>query len=135
MHDGHNGRAPIPPGVERVGAAVMEAAFRAHRALGPGLLESVYEHCMAEELLTAGLRVEHQVAVPVVYGSRKLQVGFRIDLLVNGVVVVEVKSVEALAPIHTSQLLTYLRFSERRLGYLINFNTVLLKDGFRRVVL
>lgn len=135
MHEGHDGRAPIPPGVERVGRAVLDASFRVHRALGPGLLESVYEHCLAEELTQAGLHVRHQVGVPVAYGSVRLDVGFRIDLLVAGVVIVEIKSVDALAPVHTSQVLTYLRFSERRLGFLINFNTVLLKDGIRRLVL
>jgi GxxExxY protein len=113
----------------------MDAAFRLHRAVGPGLLESAYEHCLAEELRSAGLHVEQQVPVPVVYGSVKLNVGYRIDLLVGGAVIVEVKSVDGLSPVHAAQVLTYLRFAERRLGYLINFNTLRLKDGFRRLVL
>jgi len=114
---------------------VLDASFRVHSALGPGLLETVYEHCSAEELRLANLHVHQQAPVPVVYGSVRLGVGYRIDLLVAGSVVVEVKSIDGLAPVHTSQLLTYLRFSERRLGYLINFNTVHLRDGIRRVVL
>ncbi len=135
MHEGHEERGPIPAFVERIGKATLDAAFRAHRNLGPGLLESVYENCLAEELITVGMPLDQQVAVPVVYGSRKLDVGFRIDVLVNRAVVVEVKSIEAIAPVHVSQVLTYLRFSGCRLGYLVNFNSVLLKDGIRRVVL
>jgi GxxExxY protein len=135
MHEGHDGRQPIPPSTERIGRAVLDAAFNVHRALGPGLLETVYEHCLAEELRLTGLQVEQQAAVPVIYGSVKLEVGYRLDLLVAGAVVVEVKSVDGLSPVHTSQVLTYLRFADRRLGYLINFNTVRLKDGIRRVVL
>ena len=135
MHEEHHERGPIPPGAERIGRAVLDASFRVHRQLGPGLLENVYEHCLAEELRQAGLHVEQQVALPVVYGSVRLDVGYRLDLLINGAVIVEIKSVDALAPIHTSQVLTYLRFSERRLGYLVNFNSVLLRDGIRRIVL
>jgi len=134
-HEGHEGIEPIPANVERVGRAVMDAAFAVHKALGPGLLESVYETCLAEELKLRGLRVERQLGVPVIYGEARLEVGYRLDLLVEGVVVVEIKSVEGLAPIHTAQVLTYLRFSNVRLGYLINFNTVLLKQGLRRLVL
>lgn len=132
MHEEHE---PIPPSTERVGRAVIDCSIKVHKALGPGLLETVYEHCLAEELRQAGLRVDQQVPVAVVYGSVKLQVGYRIDLLVGEVVVVEVKSVDGLAPVHLSQTLTYLRLSERRLGYLINFNSALLKDGIRRLVL
>lgn len=112
----------------------MEAAFVVHRHLGPGLLEAVYEHCLAEELTHIGLAVERQVAIPVSYRDTKLDVGFRLDLLVERKVIVEVKAIDALASIHTAQLLTYLRFSQLRLGYLVNFNSVLLKDGFRRLV-
>jgi GxxExxY protein len=135
MHEGHQEHAPIAESVERVGRAVLDASFRVHSALGPGLLETVYEHCLAEELRQGGLHVDQQVPVPVVYGSVQLQVGYRIDLLVAGTVIVEVKSIDGLLPVQVSQVLTYLRFSERRLGYLVNFNTVRLKDGVRRVVL
>ncbi|MDI6625596.1 MAG: GxxExxY protein [Brevundimonas sp.] len=135
MHDGHDESEPVPETVNQIGRSVMDAAFTVHRALGPGLLESVYEACMAEELHQAGLQVQRQVGVPVTYGEARMDVGYRLDLLVEGTVIVEVKSIDALASIHTAQLLTYLRFSGLRLGYLINFNTVRLKDGFRRLVL
>ena len=135
MHDEHDGIEPVSPEVDRIGRAVMDAAFAVHRELGPGLLESVYEHCMAEELIAAGRSVERQIAVPVSYREARLDVGFRLDLLVDRKVVVEIKSIDALASIHTAQVLTYLRFSQMRLGYLINFNTVRLKDGFRRLIL
>ena len=113
----------------------MDAAFNVHRALGPGLLESAYEACLTEDLRRAGLRVDRQVGVPISYGEARLDVGYRLDLLVENCVVVEIKSIDALASIHIAQVLTYLRFSTLRLGYLINFNTVRLKDGFRRLVL
>ncbi|WP_426027329.1 GxxExxY protein [Brevundimonas sp. TWP2-3-4b2] len=120
---------------ERIGRVVVDSALAVHRALGPGLFESVYEACLAEELKQRGLNVERQVGVPVVYGNTRLEVGFRLDLLVEKRVVVEIKSIDALASIHTSQVLTYLRFSGLRLGYLINFNSTLLKNGLRRLVL
>lgn len=135
MHDEHDGIEPVSAEVNEIGRAVMDAAFAVHRELGPGLLESVYEHCLAEDLARAGLSVERQVAVPVSYRGSTLDVGFRLDLLVEGEVVVELKAIDALASIHTAQVLTYLRFSQVRLGYLINFNTPRLKDGFRRLVL
>lgn len=135
MHGEHGGRASLPAGLNAIGTDVFEASLRVHRVLGPGLLETVYEHCLAEELRLAGRTVARQVPVPVVYGSVRLEVGYRVDLLVDDSVVVEIKSVEALAPVHTAQVLTYLRFSGRRLGYLINFNTVLIKDGVRRLAL
>jgi GxxExxY protein len=124
MHHGHDGTETVSAAVNTVGRAVMDAAFTVHRTLGPGLLESVYEACLAEELERAGLNVERQV-----------DIGFRLDLLVERAVVVEIKSIDALASIHVAQVLTYLRFSGVRLGYLINFNTLRLKDGFRRLVL
>ena len=135
MHEGHEDIGAAPPEAERVGRVVVDAAIAVHRALGPGLLESVYEACLAEELQSAGLRVDRQIGVPVAYGKTQIDVGYRLDLLVEGAVIVEVKSIDALASIHTAQILTYLRFSGARLGYLINFNTVRLKDGFRRLVL
>ncbi|MFC5343951.1 GxxExxY protein [Brevundimonas staleyi] len=135
MHGEHDEIRRVPADVNDVGTAVMDAAFAVHRHFGPGLLESVYEHCLAEELSQRGLRVERQVAVPVSYRETRLDVGFRLDLLVERKVVVEVKAIDALASIHTAQILTYLRFSGVRLGYLINFNSIMLKDGFRRLVL
>lgn len=120
---------------DRIGRIIVDSAIAVHRALGPGLLESVYEACLAEELRQRGLMTERQVGVPVTYGEARLEVGFRIDLLVENCVVVEIKSIDALASIHMAQVLTYLRFSGHRLGYLINFNSALLKNGLRRLVL
>lgn len=135
MHGGHRDREPIPAVVNDVGTAVLKAAFSVHDSLGPGLLESVYEHCLVEELQSAGLSTERQVGVPVSYRDARLDVGFRIDVLVERSVVVEIKAIDALASIHSAQVLTYLRFSGVRLGYLVNFNSLRLKDGIRRLVL
>jgi len=118
----------------QIAAAVVDAAYKIHTTLGPGLLESVYEATLDYELKKRGLRVAQQVALPVYYEEVKLQVGFRIDLLVNEKVIIEIKSVEALAPIHRKQLETYLRLMDLRLGLLINFNVGLIKHGIQRVV-
>lgn len=117
-----------------IATRIADAAYKIHTTLGPGLLESVYEAVMAEELTRRGLRVVRQQAIPVVYERVRLEVGFRADLVVEGSVIVEIKSVEALAPVHKKQLLTYLRLAEKRLGLLINFDTELIKDGIARVV-
>ena len=132
LHEGHE---PLPDGAERVASAIIDAAISVHRALGPGLLESAYETCLAHELEMRGHSVIRQMALPVVYQTIKLEAGYRIDLMVDGGVIVEVKSVDALAPIHEAQLLTYLRLSGRRLGFLINFNVVLLKQGVKRMIM
>lgn len=125
----------MPESTEQVGRDVIGAAIAVHRVLGPGLLESAYETCLAHELERRGASVIRQMALPVVYEGVKPVAGYRVDLMVDGVVVVEVKSVDALAPVHEAQLLTYLRLSRRRLGYLINFNVVLLKQGVKRMIL
>lgn len=130
-----DGFEPIPRSTERIASDVIDAAFAVHKTLGPGLLESAYEVCLAHELERRGHAVLKQVALPVVYEDVKLEAGYRIDLLVDGVVIVEVKAVEGLAPVHEAQLLTYLRLSQRRLGFLINFNVALLKQGIKRMVL
>ncbi len=135
MHKGHEETEGLSADVERVGPAILNAAFKVHSALGPGFLESVYEACLAEELRQAGLKVGRQVGVPVAYGDVRMDVGFRLDLLVEDCVVVEIKAIDALASIHTAQVLTYLRFSGVRLGYLVNFNAVMLKNSLRRIVL
>ena len=106
-----------------------------HRALGLGLLESAYEHCLAHELARRGAKVQRQLGLPVVYEGERLDAGYRLDLVVDGSVIVEVKSLDALAPIHDAQVLTYLKLSGLRIGLLINFNVVLLKQGIRRLVL
>jgi GxxExxY protein len=113
---------------------IVDVAYKIHTTLGPGLLESVYETVMAYELTKRGLRVVRQQPIPVVYESVHLEVGFRADLIVESKVVVEIKSVEAVAPVHKKQLLTYLRLADKRLGLLINFDTELIKDGISRVV-
>ncbi len=113
---------------------IIGAAIEVHRSLGAGLLESAYEACLAFELADRGLTVERQKALPVVYRGVKLDAGYRIDLLVDGAVIVEVKAVEKLEPIHQAQLLSYLRLSDLKVGLLRNFNVELLKDGLVRVV-
>jgi GxxExxY protein len=113
---------------------IIGAAIEIHKHLGPGLLESAYEECLFHELQLRNLRVERQKAVPVVYKQTKLECGYRLDLLVEGRVVVELKSVEGLGPIHEAIILTYLRMSGHRLGLLINFNVTVLKDGVRRFI-
>ena len=113
---------------------IVDAAFRIHTTLGPGLLESVYHAVLAYELAQRGLRTVSQQAIPVVYGTIRIDTGFRADLIVEDRVIVEIKSVEVLAPVHKKQLLTYLRLADKRLGLLINFNAVLIKDGITRIV-
>jgi GxxExxY protein len=113
---------------------IVDAAFRVHTSLGPGLLESVYEAVMAQELARPGLHSERQQALPVVWENVNLEAGFRVDLMVEDKVIVEIKSVEAIAPVHRKQLLTYLRLANKRLGILINFDVDLIKDGIARVV-
>ena len=115
--------------------AVIGAAIEVHRLLGPGLLESAYEECLFKELVIRQLKVERQKPIPVVYKGVKLECGYRIDLLVADRVVVELKSIECLAPIHEAVILTYLRLSGRNLGLLINFNVTILKDGIRRYII
>jgi GxxExxY protein len=126
--------APIPPEVERVGKAVLDAAFKVHTALGPGLLESVYETCTAYELTKSGLRALTQVALPVTYQGIKMDAGLRPDMVVEECVMVEFKSVDTMHPIFDAQLITYLKLTGIRLGFLINFNVIHLKDGIKRIV-
>jgi len=109
-------------------------AIKVHRCLGPGLLESVYEACLCSELGQAGLPYRRQAAVPVVYGDIRLPRGFRADIIVGQEAILEIKSVERILPLHEAQMLTYLRLSGCRVGLLLNFNTLLLKDGIRRFI-
>jgi len=113
---------------------ILDAAFRVHSALGPGLLESAYEACLAYELRSAGLKSQTQVPMPLLYRDVTLEVGYRLDILVEDLVVIELKAVEALGPIHHAQLLCYLKLSRKKLGLLINFNEVSLKHGIKRLV-
>ncbi|HRH67905.1 MAG TPA: GxxExxY protein [Flavobacteriales bacterium] len=117
-----------------VSSLVIKAAIAVHRALGPGLLESVYQVCLLAELKSMGLRAEEQVAVPIVYRGVRLANDLRIDLLVEDRIIVEIKAVDELHPIHTAQLLTYLKLTNKKLGLLINFNTTKLIEGLERVM-
>lgn len=117
-----------------IAKVIVDAAFKIHTALGPGLLESVYEVVLAKELERRGLRVERQKPVKIVFDGMTFDEGYRMDLLVNDLVVVEVKSVENMVPVHKKQLLTHLRLADKRLGLLINFGAALIKDGIARVV-
>jgi GxxExxY protein len=118
-----------------IGKLALNCAFRVHTALGPGLLESSYKACLAYELTKAGAAVLMEVPVPLVYDGRKIaDVGYRLDLLVDDVIILETKSGEAISPVHRAQLLSYLRLSGRRLGYVLNFNVASMKDGIARVV-
>jgi GxxExxY protein len=111
---------------------IIRCAIEVHRTLGPGLFESCYEECLAWELRESGLIVEQQKPVPVVYKGNRLDLGYRIDILVNDLVIIELKSVEELSRVHQAQVLTYMKFSGKDLGLLINFNVSLLKDGIKR---
>jgi GxxExxY protein len=127
--------SPMPsPLINRVSGAVVDAAMKVHSILGPGLLESAYLGCLAHELRKRSLRVDTQVALPVVYEGEKLELGYRMDLLVENLVVVEIKCVEAVHPVHQAQLLSYLRLSRKNVGLLINFYVTHLKDGITRIV-
>ena len=117
-----------------IGTLILDAAFGVHKTLGPGLLESSYEHSLAYELLNKGLRVAPQKPLPLVYKEARLECGYRIDLFVEEKVIVEIKAVEAINDIHLAQVLTYLKLTNCKLGYLLNFNVVQLKSGIKRVV-
>jgi GxxExxY protein len=125
----------IPDEINKVSGAVVDAAMAVHSALGPGLLESVYEICLAHELQQRGLKVERQLPVPVLYKGVQLEIGFRIDLLVGKCIIVELKAVEEILPIHEAQVLTYLKLTSQRVGLLLNFNVVSMKKGLKRIAL
>jgi GxxExxY protein len=118
----------------QITSAIIGASIELHKNLGPGLLESAYEMALSYELEQLGFTVRRQVSMPFVYKGHKLEVGYRIDLVVNETVLIEIKSVEQLAPVHFSQTLTYLKLSKIQVGLLINFNVNLLKDGVHRIV-
>ena len=126
---------PIPAETEELAKAVVDAALKVHKSLGPGLLESVYEICLAHELKLRGIPFQTQVALPVIYEGITIDAGLRLDLLVKDCLIVELKAVETMHPLFDAQLLTYLKLSGKRLGLLINFNVPVLKDGIRRIVL
>lgn len=119
--------------LNQISGAVVDAAMKVHTALGPGLLEGVYQACLVQELRARGLKVTTEVPLPVVYNGLRLETAYRLDLLVQDEVIVELKAVEALAPIHQAQLLTYLKLTNKRVGLLINFNVIHLRDGIVRM--
>ena len=123
------------PEEERVAGIVVDAIFKVHDRFGPGLLESAYEICLYHELLNRGLRVRRQVEVPVVYDRIRLDAGFRLDLLVEESVIIETKAVEKLNPVCEAQVITHLKLMNLRLGFLVNFNVKLIKDGIKRIIL
>jgi len=115
--------------------SILHCAYKVHSALGPGLLESAYEECLHYELCKTGIDVIKQKPMPLIYEGKKLELGYRIDLLVENKVIIEIKSVDALNPVHFAQLMTYLKLSKCRIGFLINFNVQSLKDGVKRVIM
>jgi len=116
-------------------SSILKCAYKVHSALGPGLLESAYEECLHYELDKIGLVAIKQKPMPLVYEEKKLDLGYRIDLFIENKVIIEIKSVDALNPVHMAQLMTYLKLSGCRVGFLINFNVVTLKDGIKRVIM
>jgi len=126
---------PLPPETELLAKQTVDAAMKVHRALGPGLLESVYEKCLMHELRTHEIAVQAQVHVPVVYEGLRLESGLRLDLLIDKQLIVEIKAVEEMSRLFKAQALTYLRLTSLRLALLINFNVPLLRDGIHRVIL
>jgi GxxExxY protein len=129
------GEQSIPESTDRVAKAIVDAAYAVHNTLGPGLLESVYEVCPAHELKKRGLKTASQVSLPIMYDGLRLDAGLRLDMLVEDCVIVELKAVETLLPIHQAQVLTYLKLTGHRLGLLINFNVPVIRHGIKRMVL
>jgi GxxExxY protein len=123
-----------PRSPNEITGMVVDSAMKVHTALGPGLLESTYEVCLAYELSTRGLRVQRQLALPVIYEQVNMEAGYRLDLLIEDTIILELKAVEAVLPIHKAQLLSYLKLSGKKLGLLLNFNVVHMRDGITRMV-
>jgi GxxExxY protein len=119
--------------IDEIASVIVDCAFKVHTKLGPGLLESAYEACLSHELKKRGLKVDRQLPQPVYYDDIIIDVVYRLDLLVNDSVIIELKAVENVLPIHQAQLMTYLKLSGKTLGFLINFNTVLIKNGIKRI--
>jgi GxxExxY protein len=119
---------------EHIGKLILDSAFEVHKELGPGLLESVYEVCLIEELLSHELNVKNQIKLPVYYKGKELGKDFIVDILVENTIIIELKSVEIILPVHEVQLVTYMKLAEIKLGFLLNFNVPLMKNGIRRKV-
>jgi GxxExxY protein len=137
-HEGHKDLmkyAPISEDIETIANKVFNCGLKVHRELGAGLLESIYEVCLAHEINKIGLKVERQVQLPIIYDGITFDAGMRLDLLIEDKLIIEVKAVESLLPVHHAQLMTYLKLTKNRLGLLINFNIHLFKNGTKRVIL
>lgn len=134
-HEAHEAHKGIGADVEAFGRVVVDSGLKVHRILGPGLLESAYEHCLAHELCARGIPFHRQVMLPIVYDGATLDTGYRLDLVVADAIVLEIKAVDALTRLHEAQMATYLRLSGHRLGFLMNFNVPLFKHGLKRFVL
>ena len=119
---------------ERIGKIILDCAFEVHKELGPGLLESIYEECLCEEIRNKGLKVENQVYLPLLYKGKKLNKNFRIDILVEDAIILEIKSAIDIYTVDEAQLVSYMKLADKRLGYLLNFNVALLKEGIKRKV-
>ncbi len=117
-----------------ISAVAVDCIFKVHKKLGPGLLESAYEECVYYELCKTGLQVERQKGLPLIYNNIRLEIGYRVDLILNSKLIIEIKAVEAMNDVHKAQLITYLKLSGCKLGLLVNFNVSLIKDGIKRVV-
>ena len=120
--------------LNKISGIILQCALEVHKQLGPGLLESVYEVCLVKELIAKGQIVKRQVFLPLVYKGESLDLDFRIDLLVEDEIIIELKAIEGILPVHEAQVLTYLKLADKRLGLLINFNEALLKNGFKRML-
>ena len=125
----------LPDSIENVAREIVDASLRVHTALGPGLLESIYETCLHHDLKRRGLAVEKQVPIPIVFDSLRIDAGLRLDLLVEQSIVVEVKSVERMIPVYQAQILSYLKLANLRLGFIVNFNVAQIREGIRRYAL
>ena len=127
--------APLAPEYEKTAKIIVNAAYTVHKNLGPGLLESVYEPCFCHELSKKGTEYKRQVLVPLIYDGIQFAEALRLDVLVEDKIICELKVVDALASVHTAQILTYLKLTEKRLGFLINFNVPIIKQGIKRVIM
>ena len=121
--------------INQISGAVVDSAMKVHSRLGPGLLEQPYKKCLQHELTNRGFTVSHEVYLPVLYDSVLIDIGYRLDLLVNSAVIIEIKAVQTILPVHRAQMLTYLKLARKHVGLLINFNVVHLRDGIERLVL
>jgi GxxExxY protein len=134
-HEEHQGHEAIGAHLENLGRIIVDSGLKVHRALGPGLVASAYEACLAHELHTRGVSFLRQVALPIIYEGVKLDAGYRLDILVENSIIIEIRAVDTLSRVHDAQIITYLKLSGCRLGFLMNFNVALFKHGLKRMIL